>query len=107
MRSLSLIVLVFALGTFACKKKGTADIVEYRLEHYPLSQVPNLGKAVDVTCWSAGVKIFEGQADSGTFTVRGERILHFRTHGAVENGGTDEYVRVTGDCVARYTARRE
>ena len=109
MRSSSLLILALVIGTFGCKKKeetGTQAVVA-ELEHYPLSEVPNRGKAVDITCWSAGTKIFEGQAVMDSIIVRGERIFHFRSPSAPENDGVDTYVRVTGDCVARYTARRE
>ena len=107
MRSSSLLILALVLGTLGCKKKDGIRDVEERLAHENLSDIPHLGRTVDITCWSAGVKIFEGQADSAFITVRGERIIHFRAPRTAENEGVDNYVRVTGDCVAKYTARRE
>lgn len=109
MRSSSLFVLALVLGTFGCKKKEQTSsfAITQNLEHLPLSEVPNRGRTVDITCWSEGVKIFEGQADSESVIVRGDRVFHFRTPNPPEDDGHDEYVRVTGDCVARYTARRE
>src|SRR5688572_21879791 len=103
MRSSSLLILALVLGTFGCKKKVDLDCAP---DHYPLSEVPNRSKTTDITCWSAGTKVFEGQAQE-PIIVRDDGVIHFRTADRAEGDGVDEYVRVTGDCVARYTARRE
>ena len=102
MRSSSLLILALVLGTFGCKKKDEA----HADDHYPLTEVPNRSRTVEVTCWSAGTKIFEGKAQD-PFIVRGDGVMHFRSADTPEGYGVDEYVRVKGDCVARYTARRE
>lgn len=101
MRSSSLFVLALILGTFGCKFDVACEP-----DHYPLSEIPNRSKTTDITCWSAGTKIYEGQAQE-PIIVRSDGVIHFRTASLPESDGLDTYVRVTGDCVARYAARRE
>ena len=105
----SLLVFALCIGQFGCNRKDHNDrqTVVQEPSHDFLSDTPSPGTVAEITCYSSGTKIYEGQAVADSVVLRADRVVHFRVAGQVEADTFDHYVRVTGDCVIRHMLPRD